>query len=392
MKKLIHISTDEKFINSAYWQFNKCFPNNNVFYLLVDDVAKKIEYVNINDDFILVDKRASTFKNIIQEFKGDELIIFHGLSYFASLAANVIPAKYKKIWIVFGKEVYSNSLIFDPSDLHGPLTFKKFIEKDRSKNYETSIRRLPGKLYRRIMGQVLGKNEVILKAIRGMNYCGILYKEELNLIEKTTKAKLRHLKFSYYPIEAMLKDPVLRIESNNILIGNSASYTNNHLEVLKILSTFSLDRQKIIAPLSYGNRSYAMEITKKGKELFGNQFDSLMDFMPLHEYNHYISQCGIVIMNHYRQQAVGNVLTMLWMGAKVFLNEENTLYAYLKSLGIKIFSISMDLKPDNPGCLDLLPPSEQNRNRELLKKEISQEVLLKDLKCQIEKIMKDIYR
>ena len=34
-------------------------------------------------------------------------------------------------------------------------------------------------------------------------------------------------------------------------------------------------------------------------------------------------------MNHLRQQAVGNIITMMWMGAKIFLHKQNPVYQFL---------------------------------------------------------------
>src|SRR5690606_8564482 len=127
----------------------------------------------------------------------------------------------------------------------------------------------------------------------------------------------------------------------------SAFYTNNHLEAFELLKNIDLGKKKIICPLSYGNRNYAKKIADKGKKRWKDNFVPLFKLMPLHEYNEYLRLCGIVIMNNYRQQAVGNILTMIWMGAKVFLNEETSLYKYLKRIGVFVFSISTDLDRDN---------------------------------------------
>jgi len=386
MKKFIHISTDEKFINSAYWQFSKCFPEQNLFFILLDNVNENPTFVNLNSDFIPVEKDPEVLVSILKNIDGGEIFIFHGLSYSVSLVANILPAKYIKIWVLFGKEIYSNPLMFKQSQLYGPRTYKKFVKKSENESFVISIRKFAGKYYRRILGQVRGKNEVIKEAIQSMDYCALPYQEEFQLIQRITRTDLKNIKFSYYPIEKMLKDSSARVKSNNILIGNSASFTNNHLEVFEILKTLPLKNQEIIAPLSYGNEDYGTQIAKIGNDFFGNKFFPLKEFLPLHEYNQHISRCGIVIMNHYRQQAVGNVFTLIWMGAKVFLNEKNTLYTYLKRIGIVVFSISQDLIPQNLSCLEVLPLVDQNKNREILTMEISQDVLLKNLKNQIEQI------
>ena len=38
-QKIIHICSDEKFIQSAYLQFEEVCPKNNLFFLIVDDIS-----------------------------------------------------------------------------------------------------------------------------------------------------------------------------------------------------------------------------------------------------------------------------------------------------------------------------------------------------------------
>jgi len=100
----------------------------------------------------------------------------------------------------------------------------------------------------------------------------------------------------------------------------------------------------------------------------------------LEQYIKKLQGCGIVIMNHYKQQAVGNILMMLWLGSKVYLNESNTIYHYLKRIGIKIFSIDNDLIRDNHLALMNLSQDEIDQNRSILKKTIGEEHVIKGLK------------
>ena len=109
--------------------------------------------------------------------------------------------------------------------------------------------------------------------------------------------------------------------------------------------------------------------------------------MPLHEYNQYIQSCSIVVMNHYRQQAVGNVLTMLWMGAKVYLDKRNTLYHYLKRINVTVFEVTKDLNLSNPSALEPLTIEEQLHNRKCLHNEISEKEVLTQLQEQLNTII-----
>jgi dTDP-N-acetylfucosamine:lipid II N-acetylfucosaminyltransferase len=94
-------------------------------------------------------------------------------------------------------------------------------------------------------------------------------------------------------------------------------------------------------------------------------------FLPLTEYNKIIRSCGIVIMNHHRQQAVGNILASILLGSKVYLSEKNTILQYLRGIGIFVFSIERDLKPHFPEALNNLTEFEINHNREILHREIA---------------------
>lgn len=387
MKKIIHIASDEKFINSAYWQFNEVYPQQNIFYLLVDNIDDELKHVQLNEDFILIEKDLKKLRALTNKFANNEIIIFHGLDYFRSFLMNNIQVDCKIIWILWGKEVYINPRIIAEKELYGKLTYSSFIANSVKKKLLIVFKNSFRQFYYQIKDKTDGPHLSIYKAIKKADYCGILYKEEFDFVKERIHTKVQYVSFSYYPIELMVKDKNTRVKSNNILLGNSATETNNHLEAFHLLKKLPLREQKIIVPLSYGNHEYGDAIAKKGKEILPNNFEPLVDFMPLHEYNEFVENCGIVIMNHYRQQAVGNVLTMLWMGAKVYLDERNTLYSYLKRIGVYIYSIQQDLQIDNPEVFTLLERGFQDANREILKKEISQKVLLNKLQKQLKIIM-----
>jgi hypothetical protein len=108
--------------------------------------------------------------------------------------------------------------------------------------------------------------------------------------------------------------------------------------------------------------------------------------MSLKKYNKTISQCSIVIMNHYRQQSVGNIVAMLWIGSKVYLDEKNTFYHYLKRIGIVVYSINKDLSNRNKNVFVGLNQTEINLNRELLRLNFGFDVIKKKLHKNITKI------
>jgi hypothetical protein len=178
----------------------------------------------------------------------------------------------------------------------------------------------------------------------------------------------------------------IHVNGNDILIGNSANYTNNHLEVFYKINEIGIGNRKVILPLSYGDAQYGDYIHYQGVSIFGSDLISLRQFMPLEQYTLTLQRCGIVIMNHYRQQAIGNIVMMIWIGAKVYLNESNTFYNYLKRIGVKVFSIDSDLNSENKKVFTNLEESEAMENRRIITAVFSETNVAGALRKSLEKI------
>jgi hypothetical protein len=152
-----------------------------------------------------------------------------------------------------------------------------------------------------------------------------------------------------------------------LLVGNSADQTNNHSEVFDKLKTFS--NIKVIVPLSYGDNSYAEKTALKGQEYFGENFVALTNFMPLNDYLTLLSTVDIAIFHHNRQQAMGNIITLLGLGKKVYVNKKSTSYSALTALNLHIFQ----LETFNT---DALTAADVNHNVSIIKQEFSYERLV----------------
>lgn len=122
----------------------------------------------------------------------------------------------------------------------------------------------------------------------------------------------------------------------NILLGNSADPSNNHIEALERLLPFKDQPLKIYAPLSYGDQNHAKKVISQGKAWFGDKFVPMTDFMPFEQYLEFLKSLDIAIFNHQRQQAMGNTITLLGMGKTVFMRSDVSHWRFLKGLGIKL--------------------------------------------------------
>ena len=159
----------------------------------------------------------------------------------------------------------------------------------------------------------------------------------------------------------------------NILLGNSASPTNNHLEAFERLRPFVRENIRIYCPLSYGDAEYAEEVIRVGADTFGDKFVPLRDFLSFEKYLGMLSVIDVAIFNHNRQQGMGNITTLLGLGKKVYLRRCVSSWDSLESLGVKLFDIvSLDLGK--------LPEATAKRNSELIKIKYSKANLIKGLR------------
>jgi len=168
-----------------------------------------------------------------------------------------------------------------------------------------------------------------------------------------------------------------RAGRTKILVGNSAFPSNCHDWVFEQLSGISNDDFDVICPLSYGDNEYAEKIEARGKELFGERFKAIRDFMPYEEYVGYLSEVDIGIFANNRQQGLSNIRLLVAMGKKVFVNPEVSSFQHLQKQGVKVFDInSMDLDPVFP---------ESDRNAELMLSLYSRSTLKHNLEILFDK-------
>lgn len=165
---------------------------------------------------------------------------------------------------------------------------------------------------------------------------------DIDLAREWYGAKGEHIKCFNYPsnIYKEYDVPEKQHRGINILVGNSADPSNNHLEVFDKLEAYKDQGIKIYAPLTYGNPDYAKMIIEQGKQRFGDKFKPLTEHMPFNQYLEFLDKIDIAIFNHQRQQAFGNIITLLGFGKKVYLNSVSTLNGVFKEFEITAFDVS----------------------------------------------------
>lgn len=126
-------------------------------------------------------------------------------------------------------------------------------------------------------------------------------------------------------------------EGINILMGNSADRSNDHLGLFEKLLPFAGESIRIYAPLSYGNAYYADEVEHVGRARFGKRFIAMRSYMPFEKYLEFLGSIDIAIFNHKRQQAFGNIILLLGLGVKVYIHKDSVLTEVMKEYDLAVF-------------------------------------------------------
>ena len=193
------------------------------------------------------------------------------------------------------------------------------------------------------------QSDIRKKVIKRMGYIVNYTDGDYELAKKWYGAKGNRIKCFCYTSNLYKSLEVSQHKENsvNILVGNSADPSNNHIDIFDKLEKFKDQEINIYAPLSYGDQVYAKKIIEEGKLCFGQKFKPLTEFLPFDKYLELLGKIDIAIFNHSRQQAMGNIRTLIGLGKKVYMRDDVTTFDSLKNDGIKVFNLNeIELEPE----------------------------------------------
>ncbi|NQZ70911.1 MAG: TDP-N-acetylfucosamine:lipid II N-acetylfucosaminyltransferase [Lentisphaeria bacterium] len=164
---------------------------------------------------------------------------------------------------------------------------------------------------------------------------------EIDLVREWYGATGKHISSFTYPSNLFVDVEVstAKFQKTKILIGNSATPTNRHLDIFNRIAHSNLANFELIVPLSYGDMEYAETIIKEGLKMFGEQFSPLREYLAYDDYVKLLSEIDIAVFDHNRQQGFGNIVKLVGLGKTVYTNSSSTPWRYLKDLGIEIFDV-----------------------------------------------------
>lgn len=372
---ILHICLDDKFIDVAYRMFEQAAQGSNDFFV----ITKKNKFKYITEPSILtISTKEMRSRKFLQKVQMYDAIIVHWLSEIAMEFLNRIDKTIPVLWIGWGGDYCS--YFSSESTLFLPET--NSLIKEGCLNNESPKRVFFNSFKRFIKEKIYGKTN-FRKSVDRINYFAPVIKEDFDLLKGAIpNFNPEFIDWNYGTLEDDLVINEGLFKDENILIGNSATPTNNHLDLFSKLQHIPFEHN-LIVPLSYGVEEYKDKVKDKGQQLFGGMFTAVEKFMKKREYIELLSSCSVAIMNHTRQQAMGNIIIMLYLGAKVFLNPLNPAFSHFKRHGLKIFSVN-DLS--NESLKSKLTEDEIEYNRARLRSIYSREKMIKKTKLLIQKI------
>lgn len=156
-----------------------------------------------------------------------------------------------------------------------------------------------------------------------------------------------------------------------VLIGNSATPENQHLEAFDFLGPFSKELQ-VICPLTYGSEEYRRQVISAGTKIFPGAFEPIIYHQPIEKYRDLLLSVHIGYFNHNRQQAMGTITHLLGMGKTVYVSHSLSHARFFLDLGVKIFEPCLFSKL-------LLSDLDARKNHEIMNETFSYDSLKRQL-------------
>lgn len=334
---ILHLVHDDKVVPRMISLFEKYNPDKNVFICVTRKKKKELKFLHNNENIIMA---YSEGEKDVPWHDIDKVIIhyydFHKHIYLFRLSFIYGLKNFLSIWFMWGGDIYNY------------LERKGFVlySTNNSYNYIRNVK----------ISSLTFKNKcrtLFNRALDYLTYILALYffkykvdyiaafDEEFRIFQDFIPfSKCRGtLKFTYYSIEETLADLYDAQSSGKaILIGNSASETNNHEYVYDYLKKLDLGDSDLFIPLNYGgSKEYIDKVVDKYKMI--PNATCILDFLPLNEYNELMVNCSTFLFANFRQEAWGNILIALYLGGKVYLSRRSPLKTVCENLGFKIFVI-----------------------------------------------------
>jgi hypothetical protein len=263
-------------------------------------------------------------------------------------------------WMVWGGDLYNLASLDELC--YEPITLNKYVKKDwsaQTKLYDLKV----------LITQSPFRKKAYSKIQNVLTWMDQEYKFVLDHLPVHA-----HHQFFFYEnqlpyakLDALVK-PKKNAGKLSLIIGNSGSPANNHLDAVQFLEDNRVEAD-LLLPVSYGDERY-VSFLKKNLTFSYGKLEFVDRYMQFEEYLNFLSAADGLVMNTIRPLGYGNILMMMYLGKPVFLNEKNISLPDINTVGLKWMSIE-SLK-------SFEGPEFNGSNKEAIVKSLSHDRLLRE--------------
>lgn len=300
----VHIIPKEKFTRKYIGFINKLFNTELHLFFIRETNIDAISIPNDDNVFLLNQKNSDYFIRIINDA---DIILIHQMSLnlmkdFFVFRRNLLK---KTCWIIWGSDLYE---------------------------------------YKRLAHSFFGCLKILFKRffVKKIGYVGTFAHNDFDLVKKWYKFNGKCFDI-LYP-STIDKKQVEKIynkkekhEGLNIILGNSATESNQHIQIMERLCKYKEFNFKLYVPLSYGDKKYKNKVISSGRKLLDDKFIPILEFMSPDEYGDILSKMDVAIFNNNRQQATGNIELLAFLGAKIYLRNDTVMWKHYVKLNNRLF-------------------------------------------------------
>ena len=379
--RILHLIIDHQVITRTLGIYEQVFPGcNDVIAFCERNTIKHIGDVSYKQIVGLHEgKRAGN----LLDFTGYTHIIAHFLTFDMIDFLKAAPSSIHFCWEIYGGDLYSQFL--EPNGYEMYYTNPKKYKYENELSFVASTIRSKMLIFKGYWNNInffRNKNfSFVCRRVNSLQWCcpgdGAFVEEYAN----RKIAGYEVFNYSLSKVLGNLKDAPF-FEGESLLIGSSASFSNNHLYALYQLKRMgNVEAEHIYLPLSYGgNMKYADEVEREYKNYLGDKIISMRSYMPLDDYNKVFLGLRSMILCSWRQESIGNAIMGLYLGVKLFMSNRSPLYNWLVECGFHIYNIEEASTCDLNTGLKLF---EKEHNRELVLKRYNDEVFVNTLRSNI---------
>ena len=271
--KILHLIVDDKFFDFVFRAFQEVEGVENRYVALVGAHVQHFKHISGIPLWRVVGAEYADSPRVTEDMDWCDVLIVH---YWHTAAANVVAKASDSVivvWSGWGGDYY-DLLPGGEAKLYGEKT-KELLQRMRDTRKTLNIlkeeilnnlRRIKGRLKSALSkskSQVVTDRKFMLKRV---DYFSAPIPDDYELLREALGHQFRaeYVQLNYGSVEKTFMSGGSDVFGSDILLGNSATATNNHLEIFNMLSSIDLGDRKVVVPLSYVRKNMVTKLRSAG--------------------------------------------------------------------------------------------------------------------------------